>query len=290
MQCATSPKPVSVQYREDEPLQGHDSSQDEHTNCGENTQSFLPVQGILQVTDSPSALELSDEADEVPQSWGTTRSDSASTFAWDPLWISDELAPSSPSPLRSPTTSFDFLPFSDEADGVPQSWDLIQSDSTSTFAWGPLWIGEQLALSSTSPLRSPTFDFCVPSFSEFSELPNHRALVDHFCNVLSHLIVFREETGNPFQQLVLPLCHNSSPVMNAIYALASAHLECRGVATADKSAYFHDKAIQGLTQLIQENTAKNRNELLAAIMLLVYCEVVSTFLSHPPQENHPSMN
>lgn len=134
--------------------------------------------------------------------------------------------------------------------------------------------GPDLAMIAPCPLGSPTLDFCIPAFSEFSDRTNRRALVDHFCNVLSHLIVFREECGNPFQQLVLPLTQNSSPVMNAIYALASAHLEYRGVKNGEKSLYFHNQAIQGLATLIENDGKVNRNELLAAIMLLVYYEVV----------------
>lgn len=125
------------------------------------------------------------------------------------------------------------------------------------------------------PVGSPLFDFCAPAFSEFSDKQNRRALVDHFCNVLSHLIVFREETGNPFQQLVLPLTRRDSPVTYAIFALASAHLEYRGVENAEKSLYFHNMAIRGVAQLIQDGSKVNRNEILAAIMLLVYYECVS---------------
>jgi hypothetical protein len=133
-----------------------------------------------------------------------------------------------------------------------------------------------LAMISPIPIISPLVDFHAPAFGEFSEKSNRRALVDHFCNVLSHLIVFREETGNPFQQLVLPLTRRSLPVMNAIYALASAHLEYRGVEVGgEKSIYFHNQAIQGLARLIQHDDKARRDELLAAIMLLVYYEVVS---------------
>ncbi|EOO01889.1 putative fungal zn binuclear cluster domain containing protein [Phaeoacremonium minimum UCRPA7] len=131
-----------------------------------------------------------------------------------------------------------------------------------------------LAMIAPCPTGSPLLEFCVPAFSEFSDRPNRRALVDHFCNVLSHLIVFREESGNPFQQLVLPLSQKSSPVMNAIYALASAHLEYRGVENGEKSLYFHNQAIQGLARLIEREGKVNRNELLAAIMLIVYYEVL----------------
>jgi Fungal specific transcription factor domain len=124
------------------------------------------------------------------------------------------------------------------------------------------------------PVYSPRLKFVMPAFSEFTDRPNRRALVDHFCNVLSHLIVFREESGNPFQQLVLPLCYKSSVCMNAIYALVSAHLEYRGVGNAEKSVSFHNQAIQGLARLIEQDSKADRNELLATIMLLVYYEVV----------------
>jgi len=139
-----------------------------------------------------------------------------------------------------------------------------------------------LAMISPFPAASPLLEFCPPLFADFSDRPNRRALLDHFCNVLSHLIVFREESGNPFQQLVLPLTQKSSPVMNAMYALASAHLEYRGVDNAEKSLYFHNRAIQGLGRLIENNGKVNRNEILAAIMLLVYYEVVSHTTAKPP--------
>ncbi|KAK4251984.1 fungal-specific transcription factor domain-containing protein [Corynascus novoguineensis] len=134
-----------------------------------------------------------------------------------------------------------------------------------------------LAMIAPCPIGSPLLDFCAPTFSEFSDKQNRRALVDHFCNVLSHLIVFREETGNPFQQLVLPLTRRDSPVTYAIFALACAHLEYRGVENAEKSLYFHNMAIRGVAQLIQHSCKVNRNEILAAIMLLVYYECAFRF-------------
>lgn len=134
-----------------------------------------------------------------------------------------------------------------------------------------------LAVIASSPVGSPLLHFHIPAFSEFSERKGRRALVDHFCNQLSHLIVFREETGNPFQELVLPLTVEESPVMNAIYALAGAHLEYRGVKNQERSVHFYNQAVQGLATVITRSTKTpgRRNELLAAIMLLVYYEVVS---------------
>jgi hypothetical protein len=131
-----------------------------------------------------------------------------------------------------------------------------------------------LAMIAPSPVASPLLEFCSPVFQEFTEKRSRRGLVDHFCNVLSHLIVFKEDTGNPFRQLVLPLSHACSPVMNAIFALSSAHLEYKGIENEEKSLDFHNKALQGLAQLIEQNDPANREEVLGAIMLLVYYEVV----------------
>lgn len=131
-----------------------------------------------------------------------------------------------------------------------------------------------LATISPSPMPSPLLDFHPPAFVEFAHRRSQRALIDHFCGVLSHLLVFKEDRGNPFQQLVLPLSHASSPVLNAIFALSSAHLEGRGVQSDEKSLDFHNKALQGLARLIEQNDSSNREEVIGAIMLLVYYEVV----------------
>jgi hypothetical protein len=132
-----------------------------------------------------------------------------------------------------------------------------------------------LAMIAPCPVPSPLQEFGAPNFMEFTERKNRRALIDHFCNVLSHLIVFKEDTGNPFRQLVLPLSHACSPVLNAIFALSSAHLEYRGVENQEKSLDFHNRALQGLAKLIDQNDPASREEVLGAIMLLVYYEVVS---------------
>lgn len=203
-------------------------------------------------------------------------------------WTSTDL------PLVSPFESIDFqLPQYDEPkydvqhieNGEEDVEEIVRRESininipTTTYAstYAPAYATTSPSLAMIAPVTvpSPRLEFCSPVFSEFSGRTNRRALVDHFCNVLSHLIVFREESGNPFQQLLLPLCHESQPVTNAVYALASAHLEYRGVENDEKSVYFHNKAIQGLARLIQKGAGANRNELLAAIMLLVYYEVVS---------------
>lgn len=52
-------------------------------------------------------------------------------------------------------------------------------------------------------------------------------------------------------------------------------MEYRGVENEEKSSDFHNNALQGLAKLIQQNDQANREEILGAIMLLVYYEVVS---------------
>lgn len=181
-------------------------------------------------------------------------------------------------PLVSPVDSVAFNLSLEDADEEVVRRDSMQQDSAPLLAVTRAQRHPDLALISPVSGASPRLEFLYPTFSEFSDRPNRRALVDHFANVMSHLIVLGETvTGNPFQQLVLPLCHSSSTVINAIYALASAHLENRGCGqTEEKAVYFHNQAIQGLARLIELGGEANKNELLATIMLLVYYEVVST--------------
>ena len=130
----------------------------------------------------------------------------------------------------------------------------------------------------TSAFISPTsggspYDFSIPAFSEFTTRESRRGLLDHFCNVLSHLIVFKEDSGNPFRQLVLPLAQKSPPLLNAIYAISSAHLEHRGLQVEERALDLHSKALQGLANLIAHKDEGNRDEVLAVIILLLYYEV-----------------
>ncbi|KAH9896337.1 hypothetical protein F4778DRAFT_746012 [Xylariomycetidae sp. FL2044] len=192
-----------------------------------------------------------------------SRQDTASLINF-PL-SSDELLPSPTSPVT--------LESHDEIN-EDRPGDVIRGRSSFSLATPTQSRQPDLAMIAPYPARSPTLDFILPTFSEFSDRPNRRGLVDHFCNVLSHLIVFREESGNPFQQLVLPLSYQSLPVMNAIWALASAHLEYRGVENVEKSIHFHNQAIQGLARLIEMGGKVDKTEVLAAIMLLVYYEVL----------------
>jgi hypothetical protein len=112
-------------------------------------------------------------------------------------------------------------------------------------------------------------------FMEFAEHQHRRALVDHFCNILSHLLVFRDDTGNPFRQLIVPISQASSPVLDVLLAFSSSHLEHKTIQNEEQSLYFHNKALQGLAKLIDDFEESNKEEILSAIVLLVYYEVVS---------------
>lgn len=117
------------------------------------------------------------------------------------------------------------------------------------------------------------YDFNAPAFSEFTTRESRRNLLDHFSNVLSQLLVFKEDTGNPFRQLILPMAQKSPPLLNAIYAISSAHLEHRGLHVEEKALDLHSKALQGLASLIAHKDEGNRDEVLAVIILLLYNEV-----------------
>jgi hypothetical protein len=124
-------------------------------------------------------------------------------------------------------------------------------------------------------VMSQLLEFSQPLSMEFTEKKSRRTLIEHFCNVLSHLIVFKEDTGNPFRELILPLAYISLPVMNAILAFSSAHLEYQGIENEEKSFDFHNRALQGLAQLIDQGEQANKEEVLSTILLLLYYEAVS---------------
>lgn len=124
-------------------------------------------------------------------------------------------------------------------------------------------------------LNYPVLDFDSLVIMEFAEHEHRRVLVDHFCNVLTHLLVFREDTGNPFRQMIPPFSDRRSPVLDVVLAFSSSHLEHKGIRSEENSIYFHNKALQGLGKLIDDFEESNKEEILSTIMLLVYYEVVS---------------
>ncbi|KAI9849124.1 MAG: hypothetical protein M1837_005354 [Sclerophora amabilis] len=132
-----------------------------------------------------------------------------------------------------------------------------------------------LAIMTPSVGGSPG-SFSSPTLTAFNKRQNRQVLVDHFCDALVQLLVFKEDPVNPFRQLILPMSRRSSPVMNAIFAVSAAHMERQGIENEEKSLDFHSRTLQGLTKLI-ENPETNRDEALAVIMLLVYYEAFRYF-------------
>lgn len=155
-------------------------------------------------------------------------------------------------------------------DDIPTSREMFAP--TSALSRSSSYPDPQSAFISPTSGGSP-YDFTIPSFSEFTTRESRRGLLDHFCNVLSHLIVFKEDNGNPFRQLVLPMAQKSPPLLNAIYAISSAHLEHRGLQMEERALDLHSKALQGLANLIAHKDEGNRDEVLAVIILLLYYEV-----------------
>lgn len=143
---------------------------------------------------------------------------------------------------------------------------------TSTISRSNSYLDPTSAFLSPNSAGSP-YDFSVPAFSEYTGRESRRNLLDHFCNVLSHLIVFKEDSGNPFRQLVLPMAQKSGPTLDAIFAVSSAHLEHRGLHVEERALDLHSKALQGLASLISHKDEGNRDEVLAVIILLLYYEV-----------------
>lgn len=69
------------------------------------------------------------------------------------------------------------------------------------------------------------------------------------------------------------MARKSPPLLNAIYAISSAHLEHRGLQVEERALDLHSKALQGLANLIANKDEGNRDEVLAVIILLLYYEV-----------------
>jgi hypothetical protein len=137
---------------------------------------------------------------------------------------------------------------------LPEEWKCLNQDLGITF---------QL------PILSPLLSSDGAFLSEFTGHDHRQGLMDHFSKVLSNLIIF-----NPFRQLTLPLAHASSPILDALLAFSSSYLEHRGLEDEETSLYFHNKALHGLTNLIDPMKEANRETVLGTIMLLLYYEVV----------------
>lgn len=87
--------------------------------------------------------------------------------------------------------------------------------------------------------------------------------------------MFREDTGSPGHQLLLPISQASSPVVDILLGFSSSQLDCRGIQNEERSLYFHNRALQELAKLIDGFKEAAKEEVLSTILLLLYYEVVS---------------
>ncbi|OAQ62475.1 fungal zn binuclear cluster domain-containing protein [Pochonia chlamydosporia 170] len=121
---------------------------------------------------------------------------------------------------------------------------------------------------------SPQFGYVSPTLHDDLRDSEKAQLFDHFCNVLSRLIVLREGGGNLFQQLIVPLSQHSQPVREATYALAGGHLEYRGQSVRHSSVYFYNRAIRSLRLSITRAPDTCNKEALTTIILLICYEAL----------------
>jgi hypothetical protein len=188
-------------------------------------------------------------------------------------------------PFIYPTTDWDacIVPPTETSCGVTAADEHDVEEIVRPLRTGVTTLNQDSSLAMIAPMTaaSPLLSLRSPLFIEFAEARNRRVLLGHFTDVLSPLMVFTEETGNPFQQLVLPMSASSPPLLNAILALSSAHMEYRGIYNKEKSLDFHTRALKELGEVIERQDAGD--EILAAIVMLIYYEVVSVVTALPFQ-------
>ena len=124
----------------------------------------------------------------------------------------------------------------------------------------------------SSQSMSPEFELNIPLFAEITQPYNRRTLLNHFTSELSTLMTFSGEDGNPFRELVLPMCERSKPLLFAVLALSSAHLEFKGVENKEASINLHTQALHLLSEALARQ--ERGHALVTAIIMLIYYETV----------------
>ncbi|OLN96420.1 hypothetical protein CCHL11_00685 [Colletotrichum chlorophyti] len=123
-----------------------------------------------------------------------------------------------------------------------------------------------------STASSPLLTLLPPVFPGAPDCPENTGLLEHYTKVILPTMGFKEGADNPYEQHILPLSHRSSAVRNAIYALASAHREYTGLETTEGSACFHERAVAGLSAIIEEGDGFE--EALATIVLVLQYDLL----------------
>ncbi|WYZ39499.1 hypothetical protein EsH8_III_001413 [Colletotrichum jinshuiense] len=148
-------------------------------------------------------------------------------------------------------------------DGGLQSTDDSFFSSSLDVYWNePAW----------SPTSPPLLNLLPPVYHGVSDFPEDTGLLDHYTKVMLPTMGFVEGRENPYEQHILPLSHRSSAVRSAIYALASAHREYAGIESTEGSACFHERAVAGLSAIIEDGDGFE--EALATIVLLLQYDLL----------------
>ncbi|KAF6827843.1 hypothetical protein CPLU01_08862 [Colletotrichum plurivorum] len=125
---------------------------------------------------------------------------------------------------------------------------------------------------SWSATSSPLISAFPASMHSISDCPEGTGLLEHYSKVMLPSMGFKDDLDNPYEQHIVPLLHRSSAVRSAIYALASAHREYTGVENTEGSASFHERAVAGLSAIIEEGDGFD--EALATIVLLLQYDLI----------------
>ncbi|KAK6224456.1 hypothetical protein QIS74_02783 [Colletotrichum tabaci] len=147
--------------------------------------------------------------------------------------------------------------------------DGLQAPDDSFFSASLEMSWSEPAWSTVSP---PLTSLLPPAYHGVSECPEDTGLLDHYSKVMLPTMGFKEDVSNPYEQHILPLSHRSSAVRSAIYALASAHREYLGLENTEGSACFHERAVAGLSAIIEDGDGFE--EALATIVLLLQYDLL----------------
>jgi hypothetical protein len=170
------------------------------------------------------------------------------------------------------------------------SWPMIElwtedsdysADPVSDWVDSPATLGSEWPVTEQFPgdaLNTRLSDLESPAFMGNTEHRRRGDLIDYFCNVFSHLLVFSdtEDVRNPLRKMIPQPSFTNSPLLDILLAFSSSLLEHGDIPSEEKSLHFHNKALQGLGKLIDDFEETNKEEVLSTIMLLVYYEIVST--------------
>lgn len=124
-----------------------------------------------------------------------------------------------------------------------------------------------------SPLSSK--EPCQLLISNTCGSPSHQKLIDHFCYTVAPMTTLDSGKDNQLAQFVVPLIGVNLTVLNAVCALAGAHLEQLDQDGIYMSPYYRRLATRGVESQSSEIVGYNYVATLTSILLLIYYEAVS---------------